>query len=61
METLDFEILMTSAEVAKILAITEKTLANWRYRRVIPYLKIHGIVRYRKKDIDAFIASNLVS
>lgn len=47
--------LMTSAEVAQVLRVSEKTLSNWRYRGQIPYLRVGGLVRYRWSDIDAWL------
>lgn len=53
--------LMRPDQVAEYLQITPSTLAVWRCtnRRVLPYVKIGGQVRYRRTDVDAFIDANL--
>ena len=54
--------LMTGAQVSRVLQVDEQILANWRCtNRVagLPYVKIGGAVRYRRQDVDAFIAANL--
>jgi len=52
--------LMTSEEVARLLSVTEKTLANWRSRRVIPYVKVNGVVRYEEERIKAWIQEGVL-
>jgi predicted DNA-binding transcriptional regulator AlpA len=38
--------------------IPEKTWAQWRYQGIGPkYLKLRGHVRYRRSDVDAWLAS----
>ena len=44
-------ILLTRAEVAKILGITLPTLNDWTKRGIIPALKIGSRVRYKKQDV----------
>ena len=54
--------LMTEAQVSRVLQVDALTIANWRCtNRVagLPYVKIGGAVRYRRQDVDAFIAANL--
>ena len=49
--------LLTTEQVSRYLGgVPEKTLANWRYRGVIPYVKVGGLVRYIRSDIDAWIS-----
>jgi predicted DNA-binding transcriptional regulator AlpA len=46
------------AAVGEHLGISEKTLAQWRWRGEGPaYIKIGGAVRYRWESVDAYIAS----
>jgi excisionase family DNA binding protein len=54
--------LLTTTEAAGYLKTPPKTLITWRCtKRVnIPFVKIGGNVRYRKGDLDAFIAANTV-
>lgn len=52
--------LLTSEEVAQILRLkNHRTLAVWRStkRYPLPYIKYGRAVRYRRKDVDAFLAS----
>lgn len=55
--------LLRPSEVALALAVDEHTLAVWRCAeegpRHLPFVKIGGAVRYRKSDVDAFVASGL--
>lgn len=53
--------LLTTDQAAAYLAVKPGTLQVWRStnRKVLPYVKIGGQVRYRQQDLDAFIASNL--
>lgn len=54
--------LLTSAEAAEYLAISERTLRDSRYKGKLfgyptpPYRKLGKLVRYRKPDLDAWIA-----
>lgn len=53
--------LMKPAQAAEYLQISATTLAIWRStnRSRLPFVKIGGQVRYRRQDLDAFIAENL--
>lgn len=50
--------LMTRKEAAIYLGVAEQTLAIWKCvnRYNLPVVKIGGRVKYRKEDLDAFIA-----
>ncbi len=53
--------LASSAEVAEVLGIPEKTLAEWRCRGIGPgYLKVGRYVRYRWPVVNAWIATREV-
>lgn len=46
------------SELAAFLKVTEKTLAQWRWRKVgPPYLKVGGEVRYRWEDVDTWLTA----
>lgn len=48
--------LLMPEEVADLLRVDERTLANWRYRGIGPvFTKLGGLVRYAKPDLDAFV------
>ena len=53
--------LMKPDQAAEYLQITSATLATWRStnRRKLPFVKIGGQVRYRRQDLDQFIADGL--
>jgi hypothetical protein len=48
--------LLTPDEVAILLRVDERTLANWRYRGIGPiFTKLGGLVRYARRDLDEFV------
>ena len=53
--------LMKPEQAAEYLQITPSTLAVWRSnnRKKLPFVKIGGQVRYRRQDLDQFIADGL--
>lgn len=53
--------LLTPNEVSAHLGIDIETLNIWRCtgRYNLPYIKVGRLVRYRKEDIEAFIASRM--
>lgn len=52
---------MTPAQASEFLQVPEATLAVWRStnRVVLPFFKIGSHVRYRKSDLQAFIAQQM--
>ena len=52
--------LLTRREAAAYLGVSEQTLAIWKCtgRYNLPYIKIGRLVKYKKSDLDAFIARN---
>jgi excisionase family DNA binding protein len=55
------QILMTPEQVAECLGISVETLNVWRCtkRYNLPYVKAGRLVRYRRIDVEAFVASRL--
>jgi excisionase family DNA binding protein len=55
------EPLLTPQQVARQLVVEETTLAVWRStrRQPLPFVKVGGLVRYRRADVQAFIQSHL--
>ena len=55
--------LMHPKEVAILLGIQEKTLAQWRSSKAInlPYCKIGSLVRYREADVYGFINDSMTA
>ena len=55
--------LIDGAEASRILNVKEKTLPVWRSTKRYPalkYAKIGSLVKYRRGDVRAFIASRMV-
>jgi hypothetical protein len=53
--------LMTTFEAAKYMRTARQTLAKWRCAKLGPcYYRINGRIRYRKEDIDDFVARGRV-
>jgi excisionase family DNA binding protein len=52
---------LPTAAAAKVLGVPPGTLAQWRSsgRVPLPYLKLGGVIRYRRSDLEAFLAANL--
>jgi hypothetical protein len=38
--------LLIEVEMAARLSVTQRTLRNWRYLRLVPFLKIRGIILF---------------
>lgn len=54
--------LITRKEAASLLGIKDQTLAKWASvkRYDLPYIKVGKSVRYRRADIDQYLARNTV-
>ena len=53
--------LLTPEEVAEFLGMKPNTLARWRSNGIGPaYVKLGSAVRYRREDLDRFVAGNTV-
>ena len=55
--------LLSRAEAAAYLGVAKQTLAIWACtkRYELNYVKIGRLVKYRRADLDKFIADNLKS
>ena len=55
--------LLSQREAARYLGVATNTLAVWKCtgRYKLPCIKIGRLVKYRKTDLDAFIAANVVT
>jgi predicted DNA-binding transcriptional regulator AlpA len=54
--------LLTSEDVSKITGISQETLAQWRSKKInLPYLKIGKLIRYDKRDVEAYLDACKVS
>jgi excisionase family DNA binding protein len=54
--------LLTREEAAAYLGIRAQTLAVWAsaQRYALPYVKVGRLVRYRRRDLDAFLEARTV-
>lgn len=50
--------LMNKKEAAAYLTIAVRTLDDWRATKRVPCVTIGGIVRFRRSDLDAFLAAH---
>jgi excisionase family DNA binding protein len=52
--------LFSRAEAAAYLGVAKQTLAIWKCtkRYNLPFIKIGKLVKYKKSDLDQFIADN---
>lgn len=48
--------LLTVAEVAEYLRVKPRTVYQWVWRRRIPFLKAGATVRFRRAEIDEWLA-----
>lgn len=57
------DIHLTTKQAADYLNVPPSTLTTWRCtKRVqIPFFKLGGNVRYKKSDLDAFVAAHTCS
>lgn len=57
-QILNGECYITEAELAKILKVTQRTLAEYRNTGKLPYYKFGGRVLYKEKDIADILERN---
>lgn len=60
-EVMDFipSDLLTPWRAAAALGVSQRTLAAWRglRRNMLPYVKVGGRIRYRRRDVEAFLSN----
>lgn len=57
----DVKELDNQAGAAAYLEVKERTLEDWRYHGRGPaYVRVQGSIRYRKMDVDQWLAANTV-
>ncbi|OGI04987.1 MAG: hypothetical protein A2104_00100 [Candidatus Melainabacteria bacterium GWF2_32_7] len=52
------DMLMNVKQVAEMLNISEKTVYEWKDKKLIPFLKMNGAVRFKRYDIEKFMQKN---
>jgi hypothetical protein len=57
------ERILNEQEAAKFVGVTVHALRAWRWRKTDgpTYLKLGSCVRYRQRDLEAYLESRLVS
>lgn len=48
--------ILTVDQVSELLNVKPATIRSWVFHRRIPFLKIGGLVRFDRRDIDAMLA-----
>ncbi len=51
--------LLTAKEVARVLAISEKTVYSYVSKGLIPYYKIQSSARFRARDVGVWLSRQL--
>jgi len=51
--------LLTANDVAGLFKISPDTVYAWRYQGRIPYVKINGAVRFRRRDLIEMIETGM--
>lgn len=49
------------SDVARIGSVSIRTVENWTKSGVLPYLKIKGVLRYRRKDVEDALEAFIVN
>lgn len=61
-KAIDSEALLTEAEAADFLRLSVRTLQAWRIRIAGPaFVQVGRAIRYRRRDLIAWIEANTVS
>jgi excisionase family DNA binding protein len=51
--------LMDIANAAMYLGISVRTLRKWKDRRMVAFVKLGGLLKFRQRDLDAWIEQNM--
>lgn len=52
---------MTKSDVAKMVGVSVRTVENWGKNGILSPLKIGGIVRYRRQDVEDALAAFIIN
>ena len=54
--------LLTDRQATEFLSVESRTLREWRHTRQLPHIRISSrVIRYRKTDLDAWLARRFVT
>jgi excisionase family DNA binding protein len=42
---------LTEVEMAEQLNVTRRTLRNWRYKRIVPFIQIGHVIRFNPEAV----------
>src|ERR1043166_8031709 len=54
-ETHDLPEVLSFAEAAKFLCVSERTLRRWVAEKVVPHAKVGGLIRFRRIALQAWL------
>ena len=46
---------LNTAQVAKLIGVTTRTIQNYRDRGMLPFSQIGRVIRYRAQDVEVFM------
>lgn len=52
---------LTSGDVAALLGISLRTVVNLRRRRVLPYIRLGRVVRFRRSQVEQALEAHTVN
>jgi len=53
------EIYITDRELSEKLKVSRRTLQEWRYNRIIPYVQIASKILYRERDVQQMLEKQM--
>ena len=58
----EHDLMLTTEEAAEILGVSPRALELWRQKKSqpLPYVRVGNLVRYRHKDLMAYIEARVV-
>jgi excisionase family DNA binding protein len=54
----DSDALLTVRQCAKLIGVSERTIANWVSSKKLPAFKVGHVIRFRREAVQAFIEAN---
>lgn len=53
------EVYITDRELSERLKVSRRTLQEWRYNKVIPYIQIASKILYRERDVQLILEKQM--
>lgn len=54
------EKLLTAKQVSELLEVKTSTVYDWVYRKIIPYVKLGRLIRFKKPEIFHWVDSHTI-